>query len=199
MTSSYRPLRCTGICPLIVSHKTTASGRVTLKVRPMRRASWALPLSLITDGGSGCERMGQGTPHWDTWAALSSRQCYNMVSGSPQRPQRGLHDALGPLGRAFLMPRPTGVVDYFKLWGNRVSGSGLPSANHRQVGAKAGVRCPFAPVFPTGIWQSDKRILYRVHASHTREQCKKDARRVAHSALLNRPPCARKPGLARLS
>jgi hypothetical protein len=28
------------------------------------------------------------------------------------RPQRGLHDALGPLGRAFLMPRPMGVVDY---------------------------------------------------------------------------------------
>ena len=28
------------------------------------------------------------------------------------RPQRGLHDALGPLGRAFLKPRPMGVVDY---------------------------------------------------------------------------------------
>ena len=32
--------------------------------------------------------------------------------GSRHRPQRGLHDALGPLGRAFLMPRPLGVVDY---------------------------------------------------------------------------------------
>ena len=29
------------------------------------------------------------------------------------RPQRGLHDALGPLGGAFLKPRPMGVVDYF--------------------------------------------------------------------------------------
>jgi len=30
------------------------------------------------------------------------------------RPQRGLHDVLGPLGRAFLKPRPMAVVDYRK-------------------------------------------------------------------------------------
>ena len=34
---------------------------------------------------------------------------------SRYRPQRGLHDALGPLGRAFLMPRPMGVVDYLRV------------------------------------------------------------------------------------
>ena len=30
---------------------------------------------------------------------------------SPHRPQRGFHEVLGPLGRAFLRPRPMGVVD----------------------------------------------------------------------------------------
>jgi hypothetical protein len=33
---------------------------------------------------------------------------------SRYRPQRGLHDALGPLGRAFLMPHPVGVVHSLK-------------------------------------------------------------------------------------
>ena len=35
---------------------------------------------------------------------------------SCHRPQRGLHDALGPLGGAFLKPRPMGVVDYFSAF-----------------------------------------------------------------------------------
>ena len=30
-----------------------------------------------------------------------------------ERPQRGLPHVLGPLGRAFLKPRPLAVVDYF--------------------------------------------------------------------------------------
>jgi hypothetical protein len=39
---------------------------------------------------------------------------HRLCPGSRHRPQRGLHDALGPLGRAFLMPRPRGVVNYLR-------------------------------------------------------------------------------------
>ena len=49
---------------------------------------------------------------------------------SRHRPQRGLHDALGPLGRAFLMPRPPGVVDSWHRSSSRIASIGL-------VGSKA--------------------------------------------------------------
>src|SRR5208337_3489864 len=88
----------------LIPTKSTASGRVT------RRAS----------SGPGCflreNALGLASREFSPGKPLPSTAEW-PGSGCLQRPQRGLPHVDGPLGGAFLIPRPMAVVGYFRRVG----------------------------------------------------------------------------------
>ena len=100
-------LQAEGIANL-VRHKPRASGR-----RATRGASERSGVHASGSAGPfGCD-LGFGAKPVVPTDLYDNLSCNLELSNYLHRPQRGLLCVFGPLGRAFLIPRPMAVVDYF--------------------------------------------------------------------------------------